>query len=954
MNSGSDLPARITFGRFCLMPRQRELLLEGRPVKLGSRAFDVLLALVEAHGSVVSKDALMARVWPGQVVEENNLEVQISMLRAAFGAERGLIRTVSRRGYQFTAEIRLLRAAADEQGENRTPPAPASSLPPTNLPEPVSELIGRENELREILELAAAHRLVTLTGAGGIGKTRLALAAARELRPRFAEGVWLIELSPLTDRGLVPATVAAAVGLETGGGELSAQRLAQALAGRQLLLVLDTCEHVIAAPAALGEAILRAGRGVCLFATSREPLEVEGEWTYQVPPLAVPAEDAAEDELLRSGAVRLFTERARAANVRFRTDGHVGAGIAAICRRLDGIPLAIEMAAGRTSTLSVNEIAARLNDRFHLLTARRRTALPRHQTLRATLEWSYQLLPEEERTVFRSLGVFAGPLSLEAADAVIASAPEAAHWTMVEALASLVAKSLVVVDIRDDSMRYRLLDTTRAYALEKLDESGERASLARRHAEYYLGLLERAEAEWETRPAASWLADYGPQIDDLRGALDWAFSQGDAPIGVALAAAAVPLWMQLSLVEECRSRAEQALAAGAECDPVREMKLQAALGASLIFTRPGVAEIDTAFTRSLELADSLDNSEYRLRSLCGLWVFNIYSGPHRLALEIAERFRALAATRPDPNDRLVGERMVGSSLHFLGDQSSGRRCMERVLDEYVSSNRRSYICRFPHDLVVLACVNLARILWLLGFPDRAVRIAERAVDEARAANHANTLCHALATSACLIARLVGNLDAAERYADTLLDHSRRHGLALWHNFGRIHQALLAIKRGDTARGSQLLRASLTEVGDARWSERYIAFQDARAEALAHDGQTRATLAAVTETIEHLEQIEELWLLPELLRRKGELLLLQDASREAEAAENCFRQALDRAHRQGALSWQLRAAMSLARLLRDQGRPADATALLQPVYDRFTEGFHTADLQSARALLDSLQ
>lgn len=279
--------------------------------------------------------------------------------------------------------------------------------------------------------------------------------------------------------------------------------------------------------------------------------------------------------------------------------------------------------------------------------------------------------------------------------------------------------------------------------------------------------------------------------------------------------------------------------------------------------------------------------------------------------------------------------------------------MERVLDEYVSSNPRSYICRFPHDLVVLACVNLARILWLLGFPDRAVGIAERAVDEARAANHANTLCHALATAACLIARLVGDFDAAERYVDTLLDHSRRHGLALWHNFGRIHQGLLAIKRGDTARGSQLLRASLTEVGDARWSERYIAFQDARAEALAHDGQTRAALAAVTETIEHLEQIEELWLLPELLRRKGELLLLQDASREAEAAENYFRQALDRAHRQGALSWKLRAATDLARMLRDQGRPADATALLRPVYHTFTEGFGTADLIAAKQLLDEL-
>ncbi|MBV8240676.1 MAG: winged helix-turn-helix domain-containing protein, partial [Hyphomicrobiales bacterium] len=283
------------------MPHRRELFADGRPVRLGGRAFDVLVALIEAHGAVVSKNELMDRVWPDRHVEANNLQLQISALRAALGADRYLIRTVSGRGYQFAGEIDTVSGSpAPGTGTEvaAAPPAPREAqagerspedLPPTNLPEPISELIGRDEVLGEILSLVSAHRLVTLTGAGGIGKTRLVLAAARRLLPQFADGVWLAEFSPIADPGLVPVTVAAAIGLDLGGGEVLAQRVSQALAGRPLLLVLDTCEHVIGAAAALAETVLRAGGRVHLLATSREPLRAEGEWVYPVPPLAVPA-----------------------------------------------------------------------------------------------------------------------------------------------------------------------------------------------------------------------------------------------------------------------------------------------------------------------------------------------------------------------------------------------------------------------------------------------------------------------------------------------------------------------------------------------------------------------------------------------------------------------------------------------------------------------------------------
>jgi DNA-binding winged helix-turn-helix (wHTH) protein len=295
MHFTSETPAIIEFGRFRLLPHRRELLADGRPIHLGGRTFDVLMALIEGQGAVVSKDALMERVWPNRIVEESSLHVQISALRNALGTDRGLIRTISGRGYQFTGEIRTIAASPDTQAVARTPvPVPAPPRPPTNLPEPVSELIGREVEFEEILGLAATHRLVTLTGAGGIGKTSLSLEVARRLLPEFTDGVWAIELAPLSDPNLVPAAVATALGLDLGDDVISPERLANALAAKHLLLLLDNCEHLVAATASMAEALLRANPTVRVIATSREPLRAEGECLHRVPSLAVPTEGSQE------------------------------------------------------------------------------------------------------------------------------------------------------------------------------------------------------------------------------------------------------------------------------------------------------------------------------------------------------------------------------------------------------------------------------------------------------------------------------------------------------------------------------------------------------------------------------------------------------------------------------------------------------------------------------------
>jgi predicted ATPase/DNA-binding winged helix-turn-helix (wHTH) protein len=955
MDPESEARVSLAFGRFRVLPHRRELLSDGRPAKLGGRAFDVLMALIEARGAIISKDALMTRVWPDRVVEENNLQAQIAALRAAFGPDRDLIRTISGRGYQFTGEISTASVGAEREPAAGVTTAETSRL--TNLPESVSELIGRDDELREILKLAATHRLLTLTGAGGIGKTRLALSAARQLLPQFADGAWLAEFSPLAGPGLVASTVAAAVGLEISGGEVSTQRVAQAIAGRRMLLVLDTCEHVIAAAAVMAEAVQRAGSAVHVIATSREPLRVDGEWIYPVPPLAVPADNAEDaDDPLQYGAVRLFVERAQAAEPHFAPDRRGATAIAAICRRLDGIPLAIEFAASRAAALGFEELASRLDDRFRLLTGGRRTALPRHQTLRATLDWSYDLLADAERIVLRRLAIFAGSFSLRAASAVVSSA-ELSPSDAIDRLSNLVARSLVSTETDSSLVRYRLLDTTRAYSLEKLLESGEGEQLARRHAEYYRDRFERAEIELEAWPAAEWLADYGRRIDNLRSVLDWAFSpNGDTSIGVNLTAAAVPLWLHLSLMEECRGRVEQALVAlTAETnrDARSEMKLHAALGTSLMYTRNAVPEIGAAWRKALEIAESLDDAEYQLRVVWGLWSFHTTSGQHRTALALAQKFNSLAEMRPELNDRLIADRIIGVSQHFLGDQLSARHHLERVIARYVPAVQKSHIIRFQTDQRATARAFLARIMWLQGFPDQAMRTAGASIEDARASGHAISIAYALSHAACPIALLVGDLALAEHYIAMLLDHSIRHALAPWRAVGRSYQGMLVIKGGDVRAGLPLLRASVEELHEPGSALRFLIFLGEIAEALGRAGEIEDGLAAIEETLAWTERTEERWLLAEFLRIKGELLLLAGAQ-GATRAEDQFRQALDCARRQGAMSLELRAGTSLTRLLHNQGRRADAVALLQPVYNRFTEGFDTDDLKTASALLDDVR
>jgi predicted ATPase len=501
----------------------------------------------------------MAAVWPNVVVTDESLARRISDIRLALD-DRGqrIIRTVPRRGYRLAVptvaselEITPEREAAG------LPEAPAHA---SNLPQLAHPLIGRERDAAEIEALLAAHRLVTLVGTAGVGKTSLSLQVGADVAARFRDGVRFVALAPLDRDELVGETVAAVFGLPVHRERSATDAIAAFLRSRRVLLILDNCEHVIAAAARLADALLKTCPGVVLLATSREALSVAGEHAYPVPLLEVPprSESLTAAEAMGHSAVHLFVERAASALGRFWLTAETAPVVAEICRRLDGIPLAIELAAPRLKVLIPKELLARLNDQLNLLTAGNRTAEPRQQTLRAAIEWSYALLSEAEQAMLQRLAVFAGSFTLAAVAAVAGRAP-VKEAGVLDGLTGLVDKSLVVPLAGGVENRYRLLESTRAFAREKL-ATRRCAEEARRHFEHMKLVSERADRTWPTTPRADWLSIYEPDLDNLRAAMAWSLGgEGDPASGLTLVGHTQWLWRELSLVRELRRWFELAL-----------------------------------------------------------------------------------------------------------------------------------------------------------------------------------------------------------------------------------------------------------------------------------------------------------------------------------------------------------------------------------------------------------
>jgi predicted ATPase/DNA-binding winged helix-turn-helix (wHTH) protein len=946
MNDPSVLARKYSFGPFTLLPARQLLLEDDAPVRLGSRAREVLIALVERAGEVVSKDALVARLWPNVVVEEATLRVHVAALRKALGdgkEGRRYIVSIAGRGYSFVGAVTTDDASPSAARAQAGPAAPGEA------PLSTVRLLGRTETVEALVADLAKHRLITVVGPGGIGKTAVALAVADRMRGLMADGARFIDLAAILDPQLVPSALASALGV----GVMSTQPLpglVAALRDREAVLVLDNCEHVIEEAAMLAEAIVTGAPRTRVLATSREPLSVGGEKVWRLPPLESPdsSHDLTAAEALTFPAVQLFVERAAARLDTFQLTDADAQAVADICRQLDGIALAIEISAGRVDAFGVAGLAAVLDDRFRLAMRGRRTALARHQTLSTALDWSYRLLQEHERAVLRRLAAFAGSFTIAAALAVVADADTAPH-DVVESIASLVDKSLVAVDIDAPVATYRLLDTTRAYALQKLGEGGELATIRRRHARHFQALLEAALGEWEVLPAHQWVERHRHLVANVRAALDWSFApEGDAAVGVALTIAAEPLWYQLSLVSECYERARRALTAAAESrDARQEMLLHAATAWSLMQIKGSVQGTQTAWATLLDLSRNLDEKEYQLRALWGLWAARLNAGAFRTSLVLAEEFSALALRYGTQLDRCVGDRMVGYSLHLLGDQAAARRYIERMLSSYVAPVSGAQMIRYVFDQQATALCFLARIQWLQGYPDQAMRTTRRVVEAARASGDALSLCQTLVQAACPVGLQVGDLPAVAQFVAELIEEAARNSWEFWHIWGQCFRGALLVRSGAVAAGMNMLDTAIGGLRSIEFGVYYIFFLGEYASALGLAGDPERGLVVIDQALTRSEHNEERWCVAELLRVRGELLRLKGDAAQAEAM---FDQAREWTERQGALSWALRVATSKARLLTEQGRGAAARAELAAVCKRFAEGFDTADQRAARALL----
>ncbi|SNS95365.1 ATP-binding protein [Pseudomonas segetis] len=919
----------VMLGPYQIYPHRRLILEADRPLRLGSRAMDILLMLLENAGKVVSKDQLIARVWPDSVVEEINLRVHIAALRKALGDGRAgqrYIINVPQRGYSLVAVL-----SWKDEAENLN--YIQQSTPPGNLPPKLSGMIGRADVMSGLVKLVRMQRLVTLVGPGGIGKTTVALHVAELLLEDFPHGVFLLDLAPLAEPEAVAAKLATTLKLLRRNEE-PLDDLTAFFSTRKILLVLDNCEHLIDAIALLAETLLRNAPRLYILATSREALRIDGEHVRRIGPLQYPPESGVEnkEQALNFTALQLLVERAKASQDTYELTNEDLQVASDLCRRLDGIPLAIELAAAQIGNLGVRGVLAQLSADLRLLPPGRRTALPRQKTLHSTLGWSHELLAPRDQACFRRAGVFRGHFTLESAGAVIAAA-DIAPDQIALSINQLVAKSLMQVEIVDDHVFYRLFDTTRNYALEKLRQAGELPETQRRLAEHYCTLLSHAQSEWGRIPRQFWLDRYAYCLDDIRNALEWGFSpEGLDTLAVELSVVSTALWQELSLLKEHAHYVGLSLAAlERQTKPSRHLELALRLvqGNAWYHTQGGKPQTITAFVTAHQLAQQCDDFTAELKAISGLMAVNLSCGHYRQALEQTQHFKKLCNLGP-AELALSAVRLQGLAQHFVGNQVLARRFAEEALASLALDEARSHFTQgfgVQYDQEVAALTLMARTLWLQGYPEQAWRMADKALQTALRIDHGMSICYTLALSTWVIAKYNGDSCAADNALQLFHERALVHNLRFFQTWARHYSALGGSEPVPSMPDYQGLISDMLATVHPRFADAAL--------------------------LDRAEAGESGWATAEILRIKAVNTLAQQLPDQF-AAERLLQEAIAIAQQQGALAWELRCSTSLAQLRRDQGHLHAAYDLLASVYGRFTEGFSTPDLLKAKQLLEELQ
>ncbi|HEX5342173.1 MAG TPA: winged helix-turn-helix domain-containing protein [Duganella sp.] len=966
-----------TFGPFLLLAAERRLLRDGVPVQIGSRALDILIVLVNAAGTVVDKRNLLAQVWPGVVVEESSVRAHIAGLRKALGDDAHDSRYVANvpgRGYCFVAPIqrqsheepRTADAHPDAAagGAPALPGTPATQAPPAGpalrpvaprgpvstaayiacLPPPLERIIGRDAVIALLARLLDTNRFLSVVGPGGIGKTTVAIALAHGIADRFEGRIACVDLSGVGEAPLVLATVASALGVRADASALLPAILGT-LRERPTLLLLDGCEHLIDTAALLCERVFLEASQTTLIATSREPLRAHGESVFRLPPLAMPPAHGAAGNYATGDypAVQMFVERARAAGLESGIDLAL---VAHLCRQLDGLPLALELAAARASSFGVAGLAQLLEQRFGLHWQGRRTAHPRHQTLAAMLDWSYKLLPEYERQVLCGLAVFQGQFNLRDAVAVMLDQGDS-EGDLIDAIDALVAKSLVACTTVAAEAQYRLLDTTRAYAASRLDDSADASQRRLRHAQWLCVELERSLDAGLLRFHSHAHSPRAARLGDLRAALTAAFAaSGDHGLAVRLAAAASHWLMALSLLEECRLWASAGLACIVErgAGVHHEMTLQAALAVSMMFTSGEQLHVKNAIDRGLELAQRQADVPHQLWLLAGLHMLEVRYGDVAAVYAVARRAQEVAAGARDDKLQRLSAWMLGMSHHLAGRQDEALRYCN-PLREVAAPDEPLWL--FGFDQRIRALIVHTRALWLAGFPDQAEKAARLAIAQASASPVSDCLARLYVATVFM---WLGDLAQAEASIEAVLAQAGRHGLSHYRHVASFMQGELWVRQGHAAAGVRRLTEHLAQLRGEPHEVLAWGATLALAEGHADCGSFDHAHAVIDQLLANAGSAR--FDLPELMRVKASLMLRANPD-ATDAAAALLWQAVGIAKEQAARSWVLRCATSLAELPPGRSGGSLAPELLAATLAAMPQGHASGDIARAAHLLSRL-
>ena len=940
--SESAQPEEFRFGAFRLHAGRRTLEKDGLPIRIGGPAFDILHVLVESAPAIVDQQTLMARVWPHATVGETSLRYHMVGLRKVLdegaGPRHSMIVTVAGRGYGFRRPVARL---SSDRPVRQEPPA---TVFPTTLPNARQLVIGRKDETETVKSMLRKDRFVSIVGPGGIGKTTLAVSVASALCETLDLAPVFVDLGPVRSASQVLEAVLAALGLPEGSSEPSGAILA-GLRRRPVLLVLDSCEHVIGPAAELAEEVFRNLDQVRLLTTTQESLRVEGERVCRLLPLETPPEELSpgRDNLLSYAAVELFMDRVTASGHQIETSDSALGLVAGICRKLDGIALALELVASRVGVYGLHETAAMLDPHFHLLWQHRRTAPPRHQTLEATLRWSYDLLPGDQRRALRRLAVFAGEFTLEDAQAVAAS--EALQPADVpEAVAGLVARSLLQVKVINGATRYRLLDTTRAYVHGRLEQAEECDSAERSHAEHLRAVLEGRGGGW-----SGTVGEARELLADVRAALTWSFADpAHRDVGVPLASVSSRLFLKLALLGDAYAWAKLALGSFDPAVHAPTLKLELFSARGLASSRTGDGEEGrAALEEGLALAERLGDATRQLHFLSGLVTLVHRMGSLVEAIAYAVRYHEAAEHLDDPAARADAHGLLCIGLHYAGRHQEARAHIEAGLAVALPNRLGAHI--LGSDARVRTLTVKARELWISGAPEAGMETAREAIAEAASLGDPLTLCVGLFYSTPVFL-WSGEFEAAAEIAQRLAYEAGRLAIPYYQHLSRALFGELAARGPCPEEGVAILEGVVPILEGNAYKLSIMWFLTSLAEGQLRMGRLKAARATIETSLARLERTGEGLYLPELLRLKGEVLAAGQ-SPELDGAEEAMERAMAIAVQQTATAWRLRAALSLAKVwMRRPGKGRPVSDLLDPIVRLYRPASDAPDLALARDML----